>query len=231
MNPRPKDPRLAGLHRVSNSTQAFGFELPGPKGPDFWKQLLFLYINPIALIIIRSLNPKNDPKPSRRFLMNVNPTTMSPVMQPTKGCWQSFVSGMKFAGSKIQDGASCAWEGTKKAAIWAKNFFSALLTGASMFVRAYARELIIGGAALASGIAIGLIFSRFGCCNKPAEKVTIEEDQTPQNPLEEPVTVATTTQQTTTTTVTGSAEVAAGVAKNLADEAQIAAVGRGLGGK
>jgi hypothetical protein len=95
---------------------------------------------------------------------------MNPVIQPTGGCWQSFVNCL-----------SGVWGGMEKAAIWAANFFSALGMGIGMFVRLYARELMIGGIGLAVGITIALICSRcFGCCNKPVEEAKVKnaQDQT-----------------------------------------------------
>jgi hypothetical protein len=106
-----------------------------------------------------------------------------PVVQPTPGCWQNFVSGAKSTGSfiatKIEDAGSFLWEGLKKTAILAANFFCALKTGICLFVRVYARELIIGSAFLAAGVVIGLIANRFfGCCNsKPEEVVTPPETE------------------------------------------------------
>lgn len=104
--------------------------------------------------------------------MNVS---MNPIpVQPTPGCWQNFVNGAKSTGSfiatKIENAGSFLWEGVKKTAILAANFFCALKTGLSLFVRVYARELIIGSVFLAAGVVIGLLANRFfGCCNKPEE--------------------------------------------------------------
>ena len=59
-------------------------------------------------------------------------TAMQPIVQPSVGCWQGFCQMIS------------------KAAKYAANFFAALGAGIVLFVRIYARELIIGGVGLAA---------------------------------------------------------------------------------
>jgi hypothetical protein len=112
--------------------------------------------------------------------MNVS---MNPIpVQPTPGCWQNFVSGAKSTGSfiatKLENAGSFLWEGVKKTAILAANFFCALKTGLCLFVKVYARELIIGSVFLAAGVVIGLLANRFfGCCNSKSEEVVPNEPE------------------------------------------------------
>jgi hypothetical protein len=105
------------------------------------------------------------------------PMVQAPMMQAPKGCWQNFVSGAKASGSwcatKIQAGASAAWQGAKKVVALAAGFFYALGARMGAFIKLHARELTIAGVAFGAGVAVALLFRHF-CC-KPAETTTLLE--------------------------------------------------------
>ncbi len=111
------------------------------------------------------------------------PVRTVPVMRATTepGCWANFTSGVgktvNWCGRQIATAATAVWGGIQKIAQWAAAFFKKVAYHIGVgfaavvgFVQRHSREFIVGGIALAVGLALGLIFSRIcGCCNKPVE--------------------------------------------------------------
>lgn len=108
--------------------------------------------------------------------------TPTPVVDAQPGCWSNFVNGasstVNWCGRQISTAAVATWNGIRKVAVLTAAFFQRLafycgvgIAAAITFVKDHSREFAVGGIALASGLLLGLLFSRcFGCCNKPVAK-------------------------------------------------------------
>ncbi len=110
-------------------------------------------------------------------------TVESPVMQSMATGWQNFVEGSKVAGSwcltKLSEGAGLAWEGMKKVAEWAADYFPRLGSAIATFAVENARELTIIGATTAVILTVTLLCTRYlGCCNKPNDSLELNKPVT-----------------------------------------------------